>query len=305
MRRLFFSLGACLGLLLVMLVATAEAITTECVEGCVNLMKTDLYECGNYWLDPIHYSESSYAECVAAAASHGTVCLKGCNTASGGKAYVVNTPSGQYKWYNPNELVTLSAGLKEGPAYIHGVGPTLHAEAYLLELTSALGDTTTPFENHNWLPVGPLTCDGDSLWQVPVDMSSFTSSIGYIARYDFTLQSDTTYIWVSSLISRSLLTAVPVGSNSPLNRLSFGPNPAHDRTLISFNTPKARQVSVTIYDVLGRRLRGWSWSNMSAGEHQVTWNWESDTGRPAPSTIVFCRLTVDGKSVARQMVHLK
>jgi len=305
-RRLSFSFGACIRLVFVMLVVVvkpADAITTACVQGCVNQLAGDMEEC-KWWLMKEHASEATYAYCLEAAVNHAEVCLGGCNTASGGSKYKVGTPGGPYQWYGPNDIVTLSAGLQDDSVYIHGVGPTLSVAAYLLDLYGVFSDST-PFQNRNWVPVGSATFDGDSLWQATVDMGSFQSPHGYLARYDFTLQSDTTYIWVSSLMSRSVVTDVPVSSNAAPARLSFGPNPARDRTLISFNVPKAGPASVAIYDLLGRRLRGWSWANVSAGAHQVTWNWVSDAGRPAPSTIVFCRLTVNGTSVARRMIRVK
>jgi len=289
--------------MLAMLIATpkpAEA-NVSCIEGCVNQLTGDLDEC-KWWLLKDHYSESSYSDCVGAAASHAEVCVNACNAASGGKNKIA-TPEGPYKWYSPGDLVTLSAGLQEDSTYIHGVGPTAHVEAYLLDLYGSF-NRSTPFQDRNWLPVGSATFDGDSLWQVQVDMSAFPSTYGYLVRYDFTLQNDTTYTWVSSLVSRSIITAVPVGSSPTLARLAYAPNPANDKTRISFNVPKAGPVSVTIYDVLGRRIRSWSWSNMSAGEHQITWNWESSTGRDAPSTVVFCRLTVGGESIAHRMIRL-
>ncbi|MBD3235826.1 MAG: hypothetical protein GF330_03905 [Candidatus Eisenbacteria bacterium] len=85
------------------------------------------------------------------------------------------------------------------------------------------------------------------------------------------------------------------------------PNPFGQRTVISFRLEQeARDVSVEVYDVTGacvrHLLRGVA---LPAGPHSLQWDGLDDEAVPLATGTYFYRLTVDGRSQARQMIRLQ
>jgi len=69
------------------------------------------------------------------------------------------------------------------------------------------------------------------------------------------------------------------------------PNPFNPSTTVMFGVDEAGPVSVAVFDVAGRRVRGLvSDVRYEAGEHAVAWDGRDDAGRAVPSGIYFCRL---------------
>jgi hypothetical protein len=299
-----FSLSFGFGLLALASMPTpAVAIYSQCVEGCINQLAGDLDGC-KYWFEPNHIDETAYADCVGAAASHATQCLGGCG--GGGSSRIIGHPGGSYGTYAPGQQLVVAAGLKDNGSYVHDVGPILQTEAFLLSYDEYATDTTLTIRARNWVSVGPMTFDGDSLWKAQVDMAAFPSMSGYLVRYDFTGgPSDTTLMSLTSLIPQATFTAVLGGSNPALLQLSFTPNPTRDRSHINFYLPISGQAEVALYDLAGRRLRSWKWNSLSAGQHTVAWDWTLESGQRLSSSVVFCRLTVDGQAVSHPMTRLR
>jgi FlgD Ig-like domain len=50
------------------------------------------------------------------------------------------------------------------------------------------------------------------------------------------------------------------------------PNPFNPSTTISYNLPVTSRVEITIYDVLGREIKNFSFSSQSAGRQNVVWS---------------------------------
>jgi len=54
------------------------------------------------------------------------------------------------------------------------------------------------------------------------------------------------------------------------------PNPFNPTTIIGFSLPRAERVELTIYNILGERVRTLVDDNLSAGNYEVTWDGTSD-----------------------------
>lgn len=78
------------------------------------------------------------------------------------------------------------------------------------------------------------------------------------------------------------------------------PNPFNAQTTIRYALDAAADVTITIYDILGRRVQILDQGFRSAGEHLVAWDAD---GRP--SGLYFSRLTVGDRSETGRMVLLK
>jgi hypothetical protein len=78
------------------------------------------------------------------------------------------------------------------------------------------------------------------------------------------------------------------------------PNPFNSTTEISFSLLRTGNVTLKVYDVLGRELRTLVDGRLMAGEHQVMWD---ATG--LPSGVYLCPLEAGGMAQTRKMVLLK
>ena len=103
-------------------------------------------------------------------------------------------------------------------------------------------------------------------------------------------------------------TAVASGSATP-TAFALGanyPNPFNPATTIPLAVPAgARNVDLTIYNVLGQPLRQVWLGPLPAGEHELTWDGRDAQGRPVATGVYVYRLQVDEQTHARKMVKLE
>ena len=73
-------------------------------------------------------------------------------------------------------------------------------------------------------------------------------------------------------------------------KLNSYPNPAREYARIRFTLPSAAATTVNIYDLNGRLVRSLLDEMLPAGDHELTWNLDSDAGRLAARGIYLCEL---------------
>ena len=78
------------------------------------------------------------------------------------------------------------------------------------------------------------------------------------------------------------------------------PNPFNPSTTLTFGVPRASNVSLDIFDVLGRKTQTLLSGMMPAGEHSVTWNCPT-----CPSGMYVVRMQAGGQTMQRKMLLLK
>ena len=84
------------------------------------------------------------------------------------------------------------------------------------------------------------------------------------------------------------------------------PNPFNPSTAIQYRVPSpGSRVTLSVYDLSGRRVRSLVNAYRSGGEHVAVWRGLDDSGREVSSGVYFYRLEVDGTSIERKMVMLK
>lgn len=70
------------------------------------------------------------------------------------------------------------------------------------------------------------------------------------------------------------------------------PNPFNAQTNLTFNLPhEYPNISLTIYDIMGRRVKSFYWNTLSAGTHAVIWDGASDSGQNVTSGTYLYRMT--------------
>ncbi len=87
--------------------------------------------------------------------------------------------------------------------------------------------------------------------------------------------------------------------------LPVAPNPSRGECRIRFELPVSGAVRITVFDVLGRRVRVLRETTMPAGRHVVAWDGRNAAGLAAPSGLYFCRLEGPGISARRPFLMLK
>jgi hypothetical protein len=83
------------------------------------------------------------------------------------------------------------------------------------------------------------------------------------------------------------------------------PNPFNPFTEIKFELPKTAEVSLKVFDILGREVISLSNGLIPAGEHKVVWNGRDNLGRPVGSGIYFYLLQSENFSDKKKMILLK
>lgn len=103
--------------------------------------------------------------------------------------------------------------------------------------------------------------------------------------------------WGVYRAAREQVTAVSATPGAAPVRCSLAqnyPNPFNARTTIVYQLPARRQVSLVIYDVLGRPMRRLVSSEQEAGEHRLIWDGRDDQGREVGSGVYLGRLVAGG-----------
>jgi len=83
------------------------------------------------------------------------------------------------------------------------------------------------------------------------------------------------------------------------------PNPFNPRTLIAYNLAADGEVSLTVYDMLGRKVRELQSGHKPAGSYQVIWNGADDNGMPLASGSYLVRLQTNDTNQVQKVMFLK
>jgi hypothetical protein len=97
------------------------------------------------------------------------------------------------------------------------------------------------------------------------------------------------------------------GTNVPLT-FSLGqnyPNPFNPETVIEYFLPKESQVQITIYNLLGQKVRNLVDRRISAGHQKISWDGKNDKGEAVSSGIYFYRMEAGKFVQTKRMLLLK
>lgn len=103
------------------------------------------------------------------------------------------------------------------------------------------------------------------------------------------------------------LSDAPVPVAATMLRANF-PNPFNPLTAFSFCLERDAKVTLTVFDVRGRKVRTVVDTQLSAGDYAGVYSWDGrdEQGRPATSGTYFYRLSTDnGYSESRKMTLIK
>jgi len=113
-----------------------------------------------------------------------------------------------------------------------------------------------------------------------------------------------------TILNRSIITGinddVEVGGVPTVFSLEQNyPNPFNPETTIRFSLPKAAQVKLEIYNILGQRVRVLVNGQLASGYHTATWNGEDDSGRLLSSGVYLYRIETNEFTKTQRLLFLK
>ena len=117
-----------------------------------------------------------------------------------------------------------------------------------------------------------------------------------------------TVVFDVSGISRSVRLAVTLQvntSDSSITNTSNFPNPFNPTTTIVFSLPRASDVKLTIYNVLGQEVTTLIDEVMASGNHSASWDATDARGRSVSSGVYFYRLQTPTSSTVKKMLLMK
>jgi hypothetical protein len=83
------------------------------------------------------------------------------------------------------------------------------------------------------------------------------------------------------------------------------PNPFNPTTEIAYALPDARNVDLTVYNLLGQNVRNLISGTQEAGFHKIIWDGKDGADHTVPSGIYFYKLEAGNFSQSMRMVFLK
>jgi hypothetical protein len=83
------------------------------------------------------------------------------------------------------------------------------------------------------------------------------------------------------------------------------PNPFNPETTIEFSLPKTAKVTMTIYNVLGHKVRTLTNSEFQAGSHSIKWDARDNNGNITSAGLYFYQMKVDNHVEMKKMILMK
>lgn len=83
------------------------------------------------------------------------------------------------------------------------------------------------------------------------------------------------------------------------------PNPFNPTTVISFTLPRNEATSLTIYNVLGQRIRTLVDAEFKVGAHEVIWDGLDETGEPVAAGVYIYRLQAGSFTASKRMAYMR
>lgn len=83
------------------------------------------------------------------------------------------------------------------------------------------------------------------------------------------------------------------------------PNPFNPETEISYELPQTSQVVLTIFNLMGQKVKTLINDKIAAGRHSVRWDGKDEAGKSVPSGVYVYRMTAAGNTYQKTMTLLK
>ncbi len=146
-----------------------------------------------------------------------------------------------------------------------------------------------------------------------IDLSDYTDSTQIYIRFnlesDGGLERDGWYLDDIRLLAYDDQPSF-VDNQNPANPKTFNlarnyPNPFNSSTVIDFNLPRAGQIELAVYNILGQQIRILVSGRREGGSHTVRWDGRDDKNRPVNSGVYFYRLKMENQIQVKKMLYVE
>ena len=145
-------------------------------------------------------------------------------------------------------------------------------------------------------------------WPLPMDFSYSTSSAAYThGRYGYPLGDlnafpDVLTDWTANVLG--------VEDNVSITPAKFElaqnfPNPFNPTTDITFSIDRTANVDLSIYNMLGQKVRTLTSGSKVAGTHVLRWDGRDESGSSVSTGIYLYTLTDGSSSITKKMALMK
>jgi len=83
------------------------------------------------------------------------------------------------------------------------------------------------------------------------------------------------------------------------------PNPSRLGALLAFSLATPGPARLAIFDLAGRRVRGWGWDRLAPGVHHVEWDGHSGNGQLVGSGVYFVSFEGAGRRLISKLIRLQ
>jgi len=144
-------------------------------------------------------------------------------------------------------------------------------------------------------------------WPLPMDFTYSTSSVAYTAS-EWGLPVGDLNHWPEALEQWGTLSTESddfAYTPSEFTLAQNYPNPFNPTTEISFTMDKASDVNLTIYNMLGQKVRVLENAYLSGGTHAYTWNGQDELGQSVSTGVYLYTLTNGNQTISKKMALMK
>jgi sugar lactone lactonase YvrE len=253
-------------------------------------------------------ADGIYGNVLAPNAGMGLYRIVASAAMSGGEAFSAGSSC---ELTNSTDLSAAANKIWITPNLFHaGDSVTVHATIHNAGTGAAMGVKVELRDQRIGLLLGTSTVDIASGSDVTVEApwkpaAPDTHTIEVVVSpYAVELEAD----YTNNVATRTVVLGTPVGvdlSRSPIDRVAFAPpipNPMRGLVTFAFQLPRRSTPSLEIFDVLGRRIRRWTWVDLAAGNHSLVWNGRDERGATVTPGILLCRLRVGDEARTRKLV---
>jgi hypothetical protein len=151
--------------------------------------------------------------------------------------------------------------------------------------------------------------DGTLLNGCPIyDTNSTRNLSGSFGLYTFHMDDNGIPGYFDNIVVNSLVSSVGDDSNNPLSEFYLEqnfPNPFNPETHISYQLTSVSDVTLTIYDLLGREIKTLVSKEQSSGNYTVTWDGKDDLGNAVSTGFYIYTLKTGNFLQSKKMLMIK
>lgn len=163
--------------------------------------------------------------------------------------------------------------------------------------------------------IGTIQFDPGTTEQDLTVLVSYPGGYDGFAPYEIVLEADTDgdgvmerqagTIVVSTYDDQETVSAPVAPGFAESVKLSLRPNPFTGSSAIEFTLARGVDVTLGVYDLLGREVKTLHRGALAAGPHRFDWNGRDEGGRRSPAGVYFVRWQAPGRSMETKVVKLR